>query len=174
MQKKLNSNDYLSTIMHYLSRYRKLALPGVGVMIAIAGGQLAGPYILKQIIDVAVPKGDTSLLLAYGAAFLVIVSVTGALSYLGMILLARLGLSIVTHIKQDIFLHLLKLPVSYFDKHPVGELMSRTETDTERVRDMFSTLGANLIVNVLTMIGIFLVTFALMPALALIMVGISL
>jgi|GEM_PF-6585967 len=56
MQKKLNSNDYLSTIMHYLSRYRKLALPGVGVMIAIAGGQLAGPYILKQIIDVAVPR----------------------------------------------------------------------------------------------------------------------
>jgi len=69
--------------------------------------------------------------------------------------------------------HLLKLPLSYFDAHPVGELMSRTETDTERVRDMFTTLGANLLVNVLTMIGIFAVTFALMPTLALIMAGIS-
>ena len=95
MQKKLDSNDYLSTIMRYLSHYRMLALPGLAVMIAIAGGQLAGPYILKQIIDVAVPRSDTSLLLVYAAAFLVIVSVTGALSYLGMILLARLGLSIV-------------------------------------------------------------------------------
>ena len=122
-------------------------------MIAIALGQLAGPYILKQIIDVAVPREDTSLLLAYAAAFLVIVSVTGALSYLGMILLARLGLSIVTHIKQDIF-HTFEASCILFRQASCRELMSRTETDTERVRDMFSTLGANLIVNVLTMIGI--------------------
>jgi len=173
MTKKSNKSDYLSTILGYLSRYRMLALPGIGVMILITLGQLAGPYILKQIIDVAVPKENTELLLTYAFAFLGIVSVTGALSYIGMILLARLGLSIVTLIKQDIFSHLLKLPMSFFDAHPVGELMSRTETDTERVRDMFSNLGANLIVNVLTMIGIFAVTFALVPKLALIMVGVS-
>jgi ATP-binding cassette subfamily B protein len=166
-------NDYLRTILSYLSRYRMLALPGIGVMILIAMGQLAGPYILKQIIDVAVPKEDTSLLLGYAFAFVAIVSVTGALSYVGMMLLARLGLSIVTLIKQDIFSHLLKLPASCFDSHPVGELKSRTETDTERVRDMFSNLGANLIVNVLTMLGIFAVTFALVPKLALIMFGVS-
>lgn len=142
-------------------------------MMLITLGQLAGPYILKQIIDVAVPRADTSLLLRYAFAFLGIVSITGALSYVGMMLLARLGLSIVTLTKQDIFSHLLKLPISFFDKHPIGELMSRTETDTERVRDMFSNLGANLIVNVLTMIGIFAVTFALVPKLALIMLGIS-
>lgn len=173
MLKIKNKNDYLNTIWRYLGRYRTLALPGVGVMILIAVGQLAGPYILKQIIDVAVPKENTKLLLTYAFTFLGIVSVTGALSYLGMILLAKLGLSIVTHIKQDIFSHLLKLPVSFFDEHPVGELMSRTETDTERVRDMFSNLGANLIVNVLTMVGIFIVTFALVPKLALIMAGVS-
>lgn len=173
MAKKSTQNDYLHTIRGYLSRYRKLALPGLGVMILITLGQLAGPYILKQIIDVAVPKEDTGLLLKYAFAFLGIVAVTGALSYVGMILLARLGLSIVTLIKQDIFSHLLKLPMSFFDKHPIGELMSRTETDTERVRDMFSNLGANLIVNIFTMIGIFAVTFTLVPKLALIMVGVS-
>ncbi|MHB0854999.1 MAG: ABC transporter ATP-binding protein [Rectinema subterraneum] len=173
MTKKPAKNDYLRTILSYLSRYRMLALPGIGVMILIAMGQLAGPYILKQIIDVAVPKEDTSLLLGYAFAFVAIVSVTGALSYVGMMLLARLGLSIVTLIKQDIFSHLLKLPASFFDSHPVGELMSRTETDTERVRDMFSNLGANLIVNVLTMLGIFAVTFALVPKLALIMFCVS-
>jgi ATP-binding cassette subfamily B protein len=173
MTKKSVQNDYLRTILGYLSRYRMLALPGLAVMILIALGQLAGPYILKQIIDVAVPKENTGLLLTYAFAFLGIVSVTGLLSYVGMMLLARLGLSIVTLIKQDLFSHLLKLPMSFFDKHPVGELMSRTETDTERVRDMFSNLGANLIVNVLTMIGIFVVTFVLVPRLALIMAGVS-
>lgn len=173
MAKKLVPNDYLHTILSYLSRYRMLALPGLAVMILIALGQLAGPYILMQIIDIAVPKSDTRLLLVYAFAFLGIVSITGLLSYVGMMLLARLGLSIVTLIKQDIFSHLLKLPMSFFDAHPVGELMSRTETDTERVRDMFSNLGANLIVNVLTMIGIFVVSFAMVPQLAVIMAGVS-
>ncbi|MEN6499073.1 MAG: ABC transporter transmembrane domain-containing protein, partial [Rectinema sp.] len=173
MAKKSVPNDYLHTILSYLSRYRVLALPGLAVMILIALGQLAGPYILKQIIDIAVPKSDTRLLLVYAFAFLGIVSITGLLSYVGMMLLARLGLSIVTLIKQDIFSHLLKLPMSFFDTHPVGELMSRTETDTERVRDMFSNLGANLIVNVLTMIGIFVVSFAMVPQLAVIMAGVS-
>ena len=173
MAKKSVPNDYLHTILGYLSRYRMLALPGLAVMILIALGQLAGPYILMQIIDIAVPKSDTRLLLVYAFAFLGIVSITGLLSYVGMMLLARLGLSIVTLIKQDIFSHLLKLPMSFFDTHPVGELMSRTETDTERVRDMFSNLGANLIVNVLTMIGIFVVSFAMVPQLAVIMAGVS-
>lgn len=173
MAKKYNKDDYSQRILGYLSRYRMLALPGLGVMILIAMGQLAGPYILKQIIDIAVPKENTSLLLVYAFAFLGIVSMTGGLSYIGMILLSRLGLSIVTLIKQDIFSHLLKLPMSFFDAHPVGELMSRTETDTERVRDMFSNLGANLIVNLLTMIGIFVVTFALVSKLALIMLSVS-
>lgn len=173
MSEKSTRGDYLHRIVGYLARYRMLALPGIGVMLLIALGQLAGPYILKQIIDVAVPNENTSLLLTYAFAFLGIVSVTGALSYIGMILLARLGLSIVTLIKQDIFSHLLKLPMSFFDKHPVGELMSRTETDTERVRDMFSNLGASLIVNFLTMVGIFAVTFALVPKLALIMLTVS-
>jgi hypothetical protein len=60
--KKSVQNDYLRTILGYLSRYRMLALPGLAVMILIALGQLAGPFILKQIIDVAVPKENTGLL----------------------------------------------------------------------------------------------------------------
>jgi len=75
--------DYLHTMLAYVGRYKMLAFPGLIVMIAIAAGQLAGPYILKEIIDVAVPRGDTSLMLRYAAAFLAIVSVTGALSLCG-------------------------------------------------------------------------------------------
>lgn len=174
MKHRHDDSDYLRTILNYLSRYRLLVLPGLLVMVLVSLGGLAGPFILKQIIDSAVPRGDVPLLMTYAFAFVAIVSVTGVLSYVGMMLLARLGLSIVTLIKQDLFSHLLKLPVSFFDAHPVGELMSRTETDTERVRDLFSNLGANLIVNALTMIGIFVVTFALVPKLALIMFLVSL
>ena len=69
----------------------------------------------------------------------------------------------VTRIKKDLFSHFLTLPVSYFDKHPVGELMARTESDTERVRDLFSSVGITLATNLLFFLGMLVVCFALSP-----------
>lgn len=141
-------------------------------MIVISLGRIAQPLILKEIIDKAVPVGDTALLLRYALAYLAIVVVVGILTYAGNILISKLGLSIVTHIKEDLFAHLLVLPIAYFDAHPVGELMSRTENDTEKVRDLFSNIGVTLAVNILMMAGMFAVTFSLAPTLSLIMFGV--
>ncbi|MHB9153735.1 MAG: ABC transporter ATP-binding protein [Spirochaetales bacterium] len=169
-----SGENYGKRLASYVGRYKKYAVPGLAAMIVISLGRIAQPLILKEIIDKAVPTADTALLLRYALAYLGIVAVIGGLNYVGNILMAKLGLSIVTLIKEDLFSHLLKLPVSYFDAHPVGELMSRTENDTEKVRDLFSSLGVTFIVNILMMAGMFAVTFALAPTLALIMLGVVL
>lgn len=140
-------------------------------MAAISLGRIVQPLILRAIIDKAVPAGDTALLLRYALSYVAVVAVIGSLTYAGNILIAKLGLSVVTLIKEDIFTRLLTLPVSYFDAHPVGELMSRTENDTEKVRELFSTLGVSFAVNILMMAGMFIVAFALAPILALIMLA---
>ncbi|MCX7026144.1 MAG: ABC transporter ATP-binding protein, partial [Spirochaetes bacterium] len=114
----------------------------------------------------AVPAADTGLLLQYALAYLFLIVLSGGLTWWGSILVSELGLSIVTQIKKDIFSHLLTLPVAYFDAHPVGELMSRTENDTEKVRDLFSSLGVTFVVSILMMAGMFVVTFTLAPALS--------
>lgn len=138
-------------------------------MVVISAGRVAQPAILREIIDKAVPRGDTGLLLRLALLYLAIVVALGFLGYAGNMLAARLGLSVVTRVKEDIFNHLLTLPVSWFDSHPVGEMMSRTESDTEKLRQLFSTLGVSLFVNILMIFGIFAVTFSLAPALALVM-----
>ena len=81
--------------------------------------------------------------------------------------IARLGLKVVTRIKKDLFTHFLTLPVSYFDVHPVGELMSRTESDTERVRDLFSRVGIVLATDILFFGGMLGVCFSLSPTITL-------
>jgi len=169
-----SGRNYGKRLASYVGRYKKYAFPGLAAMVVISLGRIAQPLILKEIIDKAVPAGDTALLLRYALAYLCIVVVVGGLNYIGNILVAKLGLSIVTLIKEDLFTHLLTLPVSYFDAHPVGELMSRTENDTEKVRDLFSSLGVTFIVNILMMAGMFAVTFTLAPTLALIMLGVVL
>jgi ABC-type multidrug transport system fused ATPase/permease subunit len=138
-------------------------------MVVISAGRVAQPAILREMIDKAVPNGDTGLLLRLALLYLAIIVALGSLGYAGNMLVARLGLSVVTRVKEDIFNHLLALPVSWFDSHPVGEMMSRTESDTEKLRQLFSTLGVSLFVNILMILGIFAVTFSLAPALALVM-----
>jgi len=168
-----SDKNYKKKLASYIGRYKKYAIPGLAVMVIITLGRVVQPLILKEIIDKAVPKADTALLLRYALLYFALVVMAGILTYVGNILVSKLGLSIVTLIKQDMFSHLLTLPVSYFDAHPVGELMSRTENDTEKVRDLFSSLGVTFIVSVLTMLGMFGVTFVLAPTLALVMLGVT-
>lgn len=163
------STDYRKKLIGHFGRYRGFLVPGVLVMIVISAGRVAQPAILREIIDKAVPQGDIGMLLRLALLYLSIVAAIGFLGYAGNMLIARLGLSVVTRVKEDIFNHLLTLPVSWFDRHPVGEMMSRTESDTEKLRQLFSTLGVSLVVNVLMILGIFAVTFSLAPALALVM-----
>lgn len=165
---------YNSQLLKYVADYRFLAVPGLLVMLVITGGRIVQPLILRAIIDQAVPHNDVGLLLKFAFLYLGIVILTGGLNYFGNIMVSKLGLSIVTHIKQDIFSHFLRLPASYFDAHPVGELMSRTENDTEKVRDLFSNVGVTFIVSVLMMLGMFGVTLTIAPALALIMIAVTL
>lgn len=166
------AKNYGKTLAAYVGRQKRYALPGIAAMAVISLGRVVQPLILRDIIDKAVPAGDAALLLRYALEYLAVIVAVGALTYFGNILISKLGLSIVTRIKEDLFGHLLTLPVSYFDAHPVGELMSRIENDTEKVRDFFSSLGVTFIVNVLMMAGMFAVTYALAPVLALVMLAV--
>ncbi|MDX9827849.1 MAG: hypothetical protein RBT73_08895, partial [Spirochaetia bacterium] len=72
-------------------------------MLAIAAGRVVQPLILRAIIDRAVPAGDTGLLLRYAFFYLILVLSSGFLGYVGSIQMAKLGLAVVTKIKQDLF-----------------------------------------------------------------------
>ena len=147
----------------YITDSKRLFVLGFLAMMAVTAGQLAGPLILRSIIDQCIPVGDVDGMLLRAGAYLVIVLIMGGLTYFGSIVIARLGLEVVTRIKKDLFSHFLTLPVSYFDAHPVGELMSRTESDTERVKELFSSVGITLATNVLFFLGMLVVCFALEP-----------
>lgn len=143
----------------YLSPYWNLFVAGFAAMLAVTAARLAGPLILRELVDKAIPARDTALMLRYALAYMGIIVVMGALTYFQTMLIVRLGLKVVTRIKDELFSHLLTLPVSYFDKHPVGELMARVENDTEKVKQLFSETVIFLATNVLYFLGMFAVFF---------------
>jgi len=166
---KPHAASYAATIFSYAISHKRYAATGLLTLLAIAAGRVLQPLLLRAIIDRAVPAGDVELLFRYAGFYLLLVLSSGFLNYLGTIQMMKLGLAVVTRIKKDLFARFLRLPVAYFDAHPVGELMARTENDTEKVRDLFSSLGLTFIVSILMMAGMFFVTALIAPVLSLAM-----
>ncbi len=151
----------LKRFFSYLAPYWGLFAAGFAAMLAVTAARLAGPLILRELVDKAIPARDLSLMLRYALAYLGLIIVMGALTYFQTMLIVRLGLNVVTRVKDELFSHLLTLPVSYFDKHQVGELMARVENDTEKVKQLFSETGIMLVTNIVYFLGMFAVFFSM-------------
>jgi ABC-type multidrug transport system fused ATPase/permease subunit len=153
----------LQRFMSYLAPHLGLFMAGLLAMIAVTASRLAGPLILREVIDKAIPAKDLSMTIGYAVLYLVLIITMGVLSYFQTILIVKLGLSVVARIKDDLFSHMLTLPVSYFDQHQVGELMARVENDTEKLKQLFSETGIMLVSNGIYFIGTFMVLISMDP-----------
>lgn len=142
-----------------MMEYKVLFIGGFFSMILISGAQLLDPLILAHIIDVSVPNADIGDMIRWGVFFVIVIVFTGVLSYYQTILLARLGVRIITDLKRQVFEHMLTLPVSYFDANPVGKLIARVESDGERVKQLFSNFAIMIMGNILFFLGMLGVLF---------------
>jgi len=150
---------YIKLLMPYIRKDKWLFLLGLGFMLLTSALRLLDPLILAHIIDDSIPNQNMADMLRYGFLFVGLVIMNGALTYLQMILMARVGIRIITKFKGEVFSHLLKLPVSWFDKQPVGELIARVESDSERVKALFSELSITILGNIMFFVGVFVVLF---------------
>ncbi|WP_170006604.1 ABC transporter ATP-binding protein [Bacillus fonticola] len=73
---------------------------------------------------------------------------------------------IIYKMRNDVFQHLSRLPVRYFDNLPAGKVVSRVTNDTEAIRELYVQVLANFFSSIVTMIGIFIALFLLEPTLA--------
>jgi ATP-binding cassette subfamily B multidrug efflux pump len=101
----------------------------------------------------------------------IIVLLVGAVAFLlnygQTVLLNKLGQQIVYGIRQEVFTHLQNLDVAFFDKNPVGRLVTRVTNDTETLNEMYTSVIVNLFKDVFMLVGIVVVMFRLDTRLAL-------
>ncbi|MCB5262782.1 MAG: ABC transporter ATP-binding protein/permease [Candidatus Cloacimonetes bacterium] len=148
---------YLKLIYPFIKKDMGLLVFGLIAMLVTSALRLVDPLILALIIDKSIPNQDMTQMFRYGFMFIGVVLISGLLSYLQIVLLSRLGIKIITKFKGEVFSHLLKLPIGWFDKRPVGELIARVESDSERVKVLFSELSITIIGNLLFFVGVFAV-----------------
>jgi ATP-binding cassette subfamily B protein len=139
-EKKSSVDRYIiSRLFRYIKPYNKLV--AIAVVITIAGSFLGPlrPYLTKVAIDDYIANGNfkgltmVSILLA-GAILL-----DGVKQYITTWLTQIIGQKAVLDIRMDIFTHLQKLPARFYDRNPIGRLITRTTSDVESLNEMLSS-----------------------------------
>ncbi len=126
-------------LLRYAWPYRSLIVSSLVLLMIEGALQLVGPLLTRRVIDVALPARDSSLLVQSVALFVASLLAQFVCTYGQTILTARLGQCIMHDLRTQIFQHLQRLPVSFFDRNPVGRLVTRVTSDVESLNELFTS-----------------------------------
>ena len=149
-------------LMRYMLRYKGLSILALLFIlmtsIIATAIPLLAQYYIDNFITKNIAKAGLYILIIYFGLFILRVVFT----FLGEYYFAKVAHSIVRDLRNDSFANLQKLGMSYFDKTPVGSVVSRLTNDTQAVADMFGTIFSSFLNTIL----MFVVTLSAMIALS--------
>lgn len=172
--RQLRPKDSRKTLIRLFSyfKYNRLMLFG-GIFFIIIGSlaQIGANAMLSPIIDTLVGDHNRGLFIKYLIFMAVLVIVIAIGEYIGNLLMAKLAQKTVHKIRQDMFSHMEKLPISFFDTHSHGELMSTFTNDVDMLNQSLEQSVSQITLSVVTVIGTFIMMIILSPILTLVVVG---
>lgn len=152
----------------YAKPYWKYFLIALLFTIILSGFNLARPYLIKTAIDDNIVAADKGIIEAnearqgiktLGIIFLVLVIGEFMLGYVQTYLLQSTGKKIIMTLRNEAFSCVQRLPVAYFDKNPVGRIVTTVMNDTEALNEMYTEILVGFFENVFIMIGILVIMF---------------
>ena len=144
-------------LLRYLVPYRSLVAIALVAIIAGAAVQLAQPYLVKIAIDRHIQPGNLAGLDRIALAFLVILFASFSLEFLQTWVLLTTGQRIMFDMRLQIYRHLQQLDVQFYDRNPVGRLMTRVTTDVDVLNDLFTAGVVSIFGDVFMLAGIMIV-----------------
>jgi ABC-type multidrug transport system fused ATPase/permease subunit len=129
-----------------------------------SAGPLGGSR--RWLSDLLAPPEGVGPLLWLAVIYFVLTALSAALQYVDVWIMSRTGQSAMRDLRRVVFEHIQRLHLGYFDKMPVGRLVTRATNDVENVAEMFSAGIVALVRDVLKMVGIAAALFAMNARLA--------
>ena len=126
-------------LLGYLRPYRWTAVTALALILATAGLELVIPWLTKRALDVAVPARDAHQLLVLALVALGALVLEFVFDYGQAYLTSLMGQRVMGDLRAALFAHLQGLSVAYFDRHPVGRLMTRVTSDVETLNELFAS-----------------------------------
>jgi ATP-binding cassette subfamily B protein len=168
----------VARLWRYVRPYGTLLLLSLLLLLAVSAVQLVQPYLVKRVIDEHITPRQTDGLGLLALLFLGALLAEFALRWAQLYVLERTGQNVVFDMRSATFAHLQRLPSAFFDRNPVGRLMTRVTSDVEAIHEAFSSGLVLILADLVKLAGIVaillwmdwrmaLVTFAILPPMAL-------
>lgn len=129
----------MKRLLAYVKPYKRHVAASVALLLGATVAELAGPYLIKVGIDRYIASGDANGLALIAAALLGVNVVAFLLNYWQLYLMNLTGQSVIHDMRTQLFAHVQTLSLSFFDKNPVGRLMSRIMGDVQVLNDLFTS-----------------------------------
>lgn len=154
--------------LSYVQPYKSQVVVAVVVTVIAAVMNMIGPYLVKVAIDSGIAKGDLLLVTVVLALTLGVYLVYFLLTAKQTLIVSVVGQKILRRLRQQMFEHLQRLPLTYFDKHPTGVIVSRLVNDVSVMNDLLTNGLLTLLGDCMTLVGMLIMMVVLSPILALV------
>ena len=154
-----SSTKEFRRLLGYLSRHRALFWGGVVLILMATAAALFEPRLFGYAIDEAVIPKDRDRLRQIAFLFLGVELVRVVATIAQSLIFTLLGQRVMQDLRQEVLSHLQRLPISSFDRHPAGKLVTRVTNDIGSLAEMFSAGFVTILSNILTVFGIMIWLF---------------
>ena len=137
----------------FVAPYRKLMALSMVATLTFVGTQTVVPWLIKVGIDDYVSEGDFSGLTVIFAIFVGVAFLNWGSNYLGQVSIARVGLGVLYGVRREMFAHLQRLSLRFYDKTEVGRIMSRVQGDVNQLQEA-SHVVVMVLADMLGLVGI--------------------
>jgi ATP-binding cassette subfamily B multidrug efflux pump len=151
---KAYDRKLMHRLLIYTRPYRSLMYGAFALLCVEGGVQVVGPLLTRRVIDVAVPTHNVRIVVVSTAVLLLALIAEFVTSYWQTWLTSLLGQRVMRDLRMEIFGHLQRLSVSFFDRNPAGRLITRVTSDVETLNELFTSGVVSGLGDLFTLIAI--------------------
>lgn len=130
--------DIVKRLYGMLKPYWRKILVALALQTLVIITRLVAPYLTKSVVNDVITAGVLDLLFPLTAALMVLAVVRGVANYVRSLLFERASQDVAFDLRTGLYAHLQEMPYEFYDKHRIGEIMSRMTGDLEGVRNLIA------------------------------------
>ena len=148
-----NKQGIFHRLMEYMKPHWGTLLLALVLVLAATAGNLLRPIIIGRAIDTITSGGLFSTIVRYFLVYIGLLLAATACNMIQMLMLQKLGQNIIFQLRREIFAHIHRLSLRFFDVTPVGRIVTRVTNDVETLNELFSTILVTMIKNAVLILG---------------------
>ncbi|EJR36286.1 MULTISPECIES: ABC transporter ATP-binding protein [Bacillus cereus group] len=159
----------LRRLLSYMRPYKGLLALAFLFLVGATVTEMMGPFLIKQFLDEHLVPGnfEQSALITLFVVYIIAHLLKVLFTYLDLLYFQNIAFKIVQDMRVEVYEHVQKLSLSFFDRTPIGTLVSRITNDTEAIKDFYVSVLSTFVKNVVFLVGILVAMFLLDVKLAL-------